>query len=58
MARNKAFQFLCMAATGLAILILAVLLLSVLTQGVGGLNLGNPLKAATKPTIDTNHGFS
>ncbi|MGB0767701.1 MAG: ABC transporter permease subunit [Phycisphaeraceae bacterium] len=36
---NRAFEIVCMAATGLAILILAVLLISILTQGIGSLNL-------------------
>ena len=39
MAVNRAFVWLCLASTGLAILILAVLLVSVLVQGVGTLDL-------------------
>lgn len=37
--RNRYFQVLCLCATGLAIVILAVLLLSILTQGAGSLSL-------------------
>lgn len=39
MRRDKAFRLLCLSATMLAILVLIVLLLSILTQGLSGLNL-------------------
>lgn len=38
-SRNKLFEVVCLCATGLAIVILAVLLLSIITQGVGSLGL-------------------
>jgi len=40
MRANRLFQYLCLVATAMAVLMLIVLLASVLTQGVGGLNLG------------------
>ena len=39
MRKNQYFQMLCLLATGMAVLILAVLLLSILFQGVEGLGL-------------------
>lgn len=38
-AGNRFFELVCLCATGLAIVILAVLLLSIFTQGAGSLNL-------------------
>ncbi len=39
MAKNRAFIYLCLGCTGLAILILTVLLLSIFIQGIGYINL-------------------
>ena len=46
---NSAFQVFCVAVTGIALIALAAILWSLLSQGIGGLNLDVFIKSTPAP---------